>query len=256
MSFDAAHIEEGEFRYVEAGAGPPVLLLHGLFGAIENYARTVAHLASRHTVAVPDLPFYSLPRAETHLGAVADFLDRFSRHKGWQRMTIIGNSIGGELALMYAHAHPDRVRSLVLCGSSGLEERGFGGVYFRRADYEFVRQKVAMTFHDPRHVTKSLVDACYAKVNDRHTLARIVALARNSARRDLGHAIRELSVPVGLIWGRQDLVTPPHVAEEFHRRLPRSEIFWIDECGHVPMMEQPDAFNRALDRHWIGASAE
>jgi len=198
-------------------------------------------------VVIPMLPLYSMPMLSTNVPALADFLHRFIQHKGYGEVNLLGNSLGGHVALIYCSRRPEGVRTLILAGSSGLYENAFGGTFPRREDKEYLRKKIALTFHDPRHATDELVEECYRTVNDKAKLIRILALAKSAIRHNMARELPKLTMPVCLIWGRQDGITPPEVAEEFHQLIPASELFWIDDCGHAPMMEQPAAFNAVLD---------
>lgn len=242
--------EEGEFHYAEEGEGPVVIFLHGLFGALSNFTESFAHLAQRYKVVVPLLPIYTLPILNTNVKALAEFLDRFIKHKGWKEVNLLGNSLGGHVALVYSRMRPEMVRSLILTGSSGLYENAFGGSFPRREDKEYLRKKIALTFHDPKHATDALVEECYHTVNDKGKLIRILSLAKSAIRHNMADQLPLLKMPVCLIWGRQDTITPPDVAEEFHRSIPQSELHWIDECGHAAMMEQPERFN-AIVEPWL-----
>ena len=242
--------EEGEFRYIDVGQGPVLIFLHGLFGALSNFEGPIAHFGQRYRVVMPMLPLYTLPMLNTNVPALADFLHRFIRHKGFTEVNLLGNSLGGHVALIYCTKHADTVRTLTLTGSSGLYENAFGGSFPRREDKEYLRRKIALTFHDPRHVTDALVEECYETVNDKGKLIRILALAKSAIRHNMAKDIPHMRMPVLLIWGRQDTITPPHVAEEFHSLFPNSELHWIDECGHAPMMEHPQEFNRIL-QEWL-----
>lgn len=242
--------EEGEFRYIDVGEGPPLLFLHGLFGALSNFEETVAHFSGRYRVVMPMLPLYSLPMLNTNVKALAEFLWRFIRQLDLSGINLLGNSLGGHVALVYASKHPEMLHTLTLTGSSGLYENAFGGSFPRREDKEFIRKKVAVTFYDPKFATDALVDECFVAVNDRAKLIRILSLAKSAIRHNMAAELPKLKMPVCLIWGMQDNITPPHVAEEFHALIPKSELFWIDRCGHAAMMEQPAEFNGILDR-WL-----
>lgn len=243
--------EAGEFKYIDTSEGPPLLLLHGLFGALSNFEETIAHFSGRFRVVMPMLPLYSLPMLNTNVKALAGFLDRFVQYLGLKDLNLLGNSLGGHVALVYCSTRPGMVRTLSLTGSSGLYENAFGGSFPRREDKAFIRRKVAETFHDPKFATEELVEECYVTVNDRAKLIRILSLAKSAIRHNMASELPKLPMPVCLIWGRQDTITPPHVAEEFKALIPRSELFWIDQCGHAAMMEQPTEFNAILDR-WLG----
>ncbi|MBX2979780.1 MAG: alpha/beta hydrolase [Flavobacteriales bacterium] len=250
MSEERSLKQEGEFQYLEAGEGPVLILLHGLFGALSNFSPLFDHFSKRYRVVVPMLPLYTMPMLSTNVENLARFLDRFIKHKGFGQVNLIGNSLGGHVALVYCSKHPEQVRSLVLTGSSGLYENAFGGGFPRREDKEFIRKKVAVTFFDPKHATDELVDECFETVNDKAKLIRILSLAKSAIRHNMATEIPKLKMPVLLIWGRQDTITPPHVAEEFHTLIPHSELHWIDQCGHAAMMEHPEQFNTILET-WL-----
>jgi|JI9StandDraft_1071089.scaffolds.fasta_scaffold00509_14 2-hydroxy-6-oxonona-2,4-dienedioate hydrolase len=246
-----AHLKrEGEFTYIDVGDGPPLIFLHGLFGALSNFEGPIKHFGGRYRVLMPMLPLYTLPMLNTNVPALADFLDRFITHKGLTEVNLLGNSLGGHVALVYCTKHANKVRTLTLTGSSGLYENAFGGSFPRREDKEYLRKKIALTFHDPKHATDDLVEECYVTVNDKAKLIRILSLAKSAIRHNMAKDLPNLKMPVCLIWGAQDTITPPHVAEEFHTLIPQSELFWIDNCGHAAMMEHPDTFNGIVDR-WL-----
>ena len=192
------------------------------------------------------LPIYDLPLLTTGVKTISKYIHKFVKYKKLKDFTIIGNSLGGHAGLIYVLAHPTFAKALVLTGSSGLYENAFGGTFPRRESYDFIKEKVEFTFYDPETATKELVDDVFRIVNDRHSVVRILAMARSAIRHNMQKDLHKIHIPVGLIWGKNDKVTPPEVAEEFHQYLPKSELIWIDKCGHAPMMEQPEEFNKAL----------
>lgn len=242
--------EEGNFKYIEHGEGEPLILLHGLFGALSNYQAVLDHYKDRFKVFIPLLPIYELPVLETNVKKLSKFLEKFIAHKGLGQVNLLGNSLGGHVALVYTSKHQDRVDKLILTGSSGLYENAMGGSFPRREDREFIRKKVAETFYDPKHATDELVEECYGIINDKAKLIRILSLAKSAIRHNMAKELASFTLPTCLIWGKNDTVTPPEVADEFHSLLPNSSLYWIDECGHAPMMEQPETFNKHLDT-WL-----
>lgn len=242
--------QEGGFRYIEKGEGTPLILLHGLFGALSNFKQVVDHFSDRYKVLIPMLPLYELPVLETNAKNLAKFLDKFIKFKGFESVYLLGNSLGGHVALIYTKKHPEVVKALILTASSGLYENAFGSSFPRREDKEFIRQKVAVTFYDPKNATDELVDECFQVVNDRNRVLRILAIAKSAIRHNMSKDLPDMKMPACLIWGKNDTITPPEVAEEFNEKLPDSNLYWIDECGHAPMMEHPDAFNSILD-NWL-----
>ncbi len=241
---------EGKFKYLEEGSGENLVLLHGLFGALSNYEHVVEHFKSKYQVIIPMLPLYDLPIINTNVKNLAKYLKEFLDHKGISEANLLGNSLGGHIALVFTKANPERVKSLILTASSGLYENAFGSSFPRREDKEFIRKKVAVTFYDPKHATDELVDECFKMVNDRNKVIRVLAIAKSAIRHNMGKDIKDMKMPVCLIWGRNDTITPPEVADEFHEKMPNSSLYWIDKCGHAPMMEHPEEFNGYLQK-WL-----
>jgi pimeloyl-ACP methyl ester carboxylesterase len=242
--------EENGFRYIEEGEGKPLILLHGLFGALSNFRDVIEHFSKTHKVVIPMLPLYTMPVLSTGVRSLAHFLRDFIVYKKWDKVNLLGNSLGGHVALVYTKEFPERVSSLILTASSGLYENAFGSSFPRREDKEFIRKKVAVTFFDPKHATDELVDECFEIVNDRNRVLRILALAKSAIRHNMAKDLPNMTMPSCLIWGKNDTITPPEVASEFNQLLPNSSLYWIDECGHAPMMEHPGTFNQILDQ-WL-----
>lgn len=240
--------EEKDFRYVEEGQGEVLLLLHGLMGALSNWEEVVNEFKGEYRVIIPMLPLYDLPLLTTGVKSLAKFVHKFVKHKELKNVTLLGNSLGGHVGLIYTLSHPEEVKALVLAGSSGLYENAFGGSFPRRESYDFIREKVEFTFYDPATATKELVDDVFATVNDRYKVIRILAMAKSAIRHNMSKDLHKITVPVCLIWGKDDKVTPPPVAKEFHEILSNSELNWLDKCGHAPMMERPEEFNIILKK--------
>jgi pimeloyl-ACP methyl ester carboxylesterase len=236
----------GKFKYVEEGKGEPLILLHGLFGALSNFKDLFDHFKSSYRVIIPMLPLFDLG-LETGVGALAKYVQKFIEAREFKEIHLMGNSLGGHVGLLYTLQHQDKVKTLTLTGSSGLFENGMGETYPKRGDYEFIRKKTELTFYDPEIATKELVDEVYAIVNNRLKAIKVIALAKSAIRNNLSEELREIKVPTCLIWGQNDTVTPPMVAEEFKKLMPHSELHWIDKCGHAPMMEKPKEFNEILE---------
>jgi pimeloyl-ACP methyl ester carboxylesterase len=241
-------IDEDGFKYIEAGKGEPLVLLHGLMGELSNWEPVIDHFKANYHDMVPILPIYELPILTLGVKSLSKYVNRFLKHKKLNQVVLIGNSLGGHVGLVFTTSHQENVKALVLTGSSGLYENAFGGSFPRRESYDYIREKVEFTFYDPAVATKELVDEVYKSVNDRSRVIRILALAKSAIRHNMSKDLSRITIPVSLIWGKQDKVTPPEVAEEFHELLPNSELNWVDKCGHAPMMERPEAFNEYLEK--------
>ena len=246
-------IENGKFKYVSQGEGKPLVLLHGLFGALSNFEDVFKEFSRDHQVIIPMLPIYDLPILKTNVKNIAKHLEEFIEFLGLEKVTLLGNSLGGHVGLVYTLKRMERVEKLILTASSGLYENAFGGSFPRREDKNYLRDKIALTFYDPAMVTDELVDECHEAVNNREKVIRILALAKAAIRHNMSGELENYKIPVCLIWGKNDTITPPEVAEEFNEKFPQSDLFWIDKCGHAPMMEHPDEFNSIL-RKWLDAN--
>jgi pimeloyl-ACP methyl ester carboxylesterase len=238
--------EEQDFKYIDEGEGEVLLLLHGLMGALSNWEKVIEEFSPRYRVIIPMLPIYDLPLLTTGVKTLSKYVHKFVKFKKLQNVTLLGNSLGGHVALIYVLAHQEYVKAMVLTGSSGLYENAFGGSFPRRESYDFVKEKVEYTFYDPATATKELVDDVFATINDRNRVIRILAMAKSAIRHNMAKDVHKIKVPVALIWGKDDKITPPEVAVEFNQLIPNSELHWIDKCGHAAMMERPDEFNALL----------
>ena len=246
MNLDALKTD-GPFRYLESGTdGPVLMLLHGLFGALSNFEGIVAGFGGSYNVVVPMLPIYELPLRKTGIGGLRDHVAAFVARRGYTGLNLLGNSLGGHIAQIYTLAEPERVNSLTLTGSSGLFESAMGTGFPKRGDRDYIRRKVGDVFYDPATATEALVDEVFDITTDREKALRVVMTAKSAVRHNLEDKLAGIAQPVLLVWGRQDEVTPPFVAEKFHELLPDSRLAWVDECGHAPMMEHPGRFNEIL----------
>lgn len=239
-------ISEGDFRYIQTReSGDVLLLLHGLFGTLGNFKGIIENF-SDYNVVTPILPIMTMPLKKLGLQGLVDHVESFVDWKSFDKVHVIGNSLGGHLAQLYALRRPDKIATLTLTGSSGLFESAFGNSFPKRGNYEFIKTKVEATFFKPETATKEMVDEVFETVNDRSKAIRVVVTAKSAVRNNLADKISKIKAPTLLIWGKNDAVTPPFVAEKFDELLPNSELEFISDCGHAPMMERPKAFNERL----------
>lgn len=236
--------EEEGFKYVELGSGEePLVLVHGLMGGLSNFDGVIREFCKTHRVMIPLLPIFELPLKKATIKGLKQYLIDFLEYKKENRIHLIGNSLGGHLALLYSLEYQERVVSITLTGSSGLFENAFGNGFPKREDYNFIKKRTEQTFYDPKIATKELVDELFETVNNRSKAIRIVTTAKSAIRHNLGEDLHALKVPTLLIWGKNDTITPPMVGEKFHELIPNSELVFLDKCGHAPMMERPEEFN-------------
>ena len=246
MNIDIDIKEDGEFRYIDEGQGKVLLLLHGLFGALSNWDSVVNDFKEEYRVIIPLLPIYEMPIRKAGLEGLVSYVKGFVEKKGLSNMTVMGNSLGGHVALIYTLENPEDVERLALTGSSGLFENTMGGSYPKRGSYEYIKERVEYTFYDPKTATKEYVDEVFETTKSIPKCMRIVAIAKSAQRHNMAEEIPNIKVPTLLIWGLNDTITPPMVAHEFNRLIPGSTLRFIDKCCHAPMMEHPEKFNRIL----------
>ena len=244
-------IQEEEFRYIESGKGQPLIILHGLMGGLSNFKGVMDYFPKKgYQIIIPELPVYSLPILNTSVKSLSEFLLKFIAFRSLKNFILLGNSLGGHVGLLFARNHPELVKGLVITGSSGLYENNLGDGYPKRGDYDYIKKKSEAVFYDPKVATKEIVDEVFESVNDRNKLVRTLALAKSAIRHNMANDLPKMKTPAAIIWGKQDTVTPPNVAEEFHSLLPNSNLYWINKCGHAPMMEHPNKFNKIL-QDWL-----
>jgi 2-hydroxy-6-oxonona-2,4-dienedioate hydrolase len=242
--------EIGQFKYLEEGEGEILLLLHGLFGTLSNFDALIDDFKSEYKVIVPVLPIYEAPIRELSVDYLMHYTLNFLKDKGYegQKMHVLGNSLGGHVALFLTLAHPELVKSLTLTGSSGLFENTLGDTFPKRQNYQFIQRKTEYTFYDPNVASKELVDELFEIVNNNEKAMRVVAVARSAIRDNVENKLHNIKCPTLLVWGKQDRITPPFVGEDFHKGIANSQLNFINRSGHAPMMERPEEFNIILDK--------
>jgi pimeloyl-ACP methyl ester carboxylesterase len=220
-------------------------------GGLSNFDGVLNFFPDKgYKVVIPELPIYTLPLLKTNIKNISDYIRDFIKLRNYENVILLGNSLGGHIGLLTTKLYPQYVRALVITGSSGLYESAMGESYPKRGDYEYIKKKAENVFYDPAVATKEIVDEVYKSVNDRSKLIRTLAIAKSAIRHNMAKDLPKMTQPTCIIWGKQDNVTPPNVAEEFDEKLPNSDLFWIDKCGHAAMMEHPDKFNEILYK-WL-----
>ncbi len=241
-------VKEGKYSYHEVGNGTTtIVVLHGLMGGLSNFDSVANFLSAKnYKVLIPELPIYSQNLLKTNVKSFSKYVKDFIVFKKLDQVILLGNSLGGHIGLYFNKMYPEFVKALVLTGSSGLYESAMGDSYPKRGNYEYIKEKTEGVFYDPKIATKELIDEVFAVVNDRIKVIKTLTIAKSAIRHNMAKDLPKMLLPVCLIWGTHDKVTPPNVAEEFNKLLPNSSLFWIDKCGHAAMMEHPDQFNEIL----------
>ncbi|MDZ7692619.1 MAG: alpha/beta hydrolase [Balneolaceae bacterium] len=233
-----------DFKDVD-GREKTLVLLHGMFGGLSNFDPMLSRL-SGYSVFVPEIPVYSFERQNLTIPKLADWLDELLVQQDISEPILVGNSMGGHIALQHALNFPEKAKALVLTGSSGLFENDLGSSRPRRYDRNYVKERASLTFYEDL-VNEKIIDEILEVLQSPEKLTRLLRVARSTHEHNLEDRLSEINQPVLLIWGKNDVITPPHVAEQFLEKLPAASLRWINRCGHAPMMERPDEFVACLE---------
>ena len=233
--------------YVEEGKGNPIILLHGLFGALSNWKSVVSYFSKTNRIIIPRIPITEVDVKEANLESITEYIIKFINKLKLKNFTLIGNSLGGHVGLMYSILHPKKVKKLILTGSSGLYENSFGGSYPKRGDYNFINDRINYTFYNPNILSKKYVDEIFKTLNDNAKCLNIITIARSAQRNNLARKLYKIKCPTLLVWGLNDTIPPPSVAHQFNNLIPNSTLKFIDKCCHAPMMEKPKIFNKLIE---------
>ena len=243
----------GKFKFLEVGTGKPIVILHGLMGGLSNFQGVTDYFSDKgYRVIIPMLPIYDLPLLKTNVKEFANYVNQFISHLNLSEVTLLGNSLGGHIGLLVSLLYPKNIKGLIITGSSGLYENSMGESYPKREDKDYMTRKCQEVFYDPKVATDEVIDEVFETVNDRKKLVKILAIAKSAIRHNMAKDLPKIQIPTAIIWGENDIVTPPEVGHDFDRLLPSSSLFWIEKCGHAPMMEHPDLFNVHMEA-WLNS---
>jgi pimeloyl-ACP methyl ester carboxylesterase len=258
--------------YAEAGAGPVLLLIHGMAGTYENWRAVIEPLARRYTVVAPDLPGHgaSEPGAGDYsLGSLAAGLRDLLVALGHERATLVGHSLGGGIAMQFSYQFPEATERLVLVSSGGLGPEVNpvlraaalpGADIFiaataapgRMAGSALARGLAAVGLHANADVAE--VARGYASLADPERRAAFLATLRavvgpHGQRVRAGDRLYLAEgMPTLIVWGASDRIIPAGHAEEAHQAMPGSHLEIFDGVGHMPQLEAPGRFVAVLDR--------
>lgn len=234
--------------YVNTGKGPVVILLHGLFGNYKMWSKTVEALQSDFHVVVPRLPIFNLSVHNSNIKHLMKAIHDFIEWHQFSEVTIVGHAMGGQVALMYAYAHPEKVSRLVLVGSTGVLEGALSqeSLKAKNINYDFVQDMVSLAFYEEPPDIEYFTEEIYLAVQNIPKRLMIGSLIKSSNQNTVTQFLNKINHPVLLLWGLEDKFSPPEIALHFHDYLRHSELKFIQSCGHVPMVEQPGLFNQHL----------
>ncbi len=236
-------------HYLEAGQGPVLVLVHGLGSSSEVWRDSIRYLARGYRVVALDLPGYGKsdkPRSdysiEYHAAALNDFIDAL----GAGKVALVGNSMGGWISAITALNHPEKVSHLILVDSAGLRRDKFPSINLNPSTKEEMRALLLALFADKSFVTEKLVNDQWEYRKDIRSTVQATLESLKTKLPLLDDRLKNIKVPALIIWGREDTLTPLAYAERFAKGIPGSKLVVIDSAGHIPQVEQPAAFYRAV----------
>jgi pimeloyl-ACP methyl ester carboxylesterase len=265
-------------RYLTAGTGLPLVLLHGAGDNALDWRWVMPTLAATHRVYAPDLPGSpdsARPAADYSPAFFERFVSAFADTLGVERATFVGNSLGGLIALRLALSEPARVNALVLVDSAGLG-RAVNPVFtsvnipglaeaampFWRTPvgaYQRAWGRTALLFAHPTSVPREwLAEQCRLAQSSSYLEAHLTVLralvSPVGQREVLVDRLPNVKLPTLVVWGARDRVFPECQAREAVVRLQEGSLALVPDCGHMPHVECPDRFLAALD-DFIGGRA-
>ncbi len=229
------------------GTGRPVVFLHGLVGLNDHWEEVAQRISHRCRCIMLQLPLLKLEGDDCSIHGATELTGRFLREYCGGPSVLVGNSFGGHVALRLALERPELLSGLVLAGSSGLIEKTMMSDIQIRPSRDWLVRKIGELFHDKSRMSEADVDRAFKELSDRAHARAMVRLSRTARRNHLGDLISNISCPTLLLWGRQDIVTPPEAAYELKAKIRDSRLVWFDQCGHAPMIETPEPFGDALN---------
>ncbi len=260
---EMVNLSEGQVRYFKMGSGPPLILIHGLGSASINWFKNIVALSKSHSVYAIDLPGHgktyksiSKKPLDQAVSFIIEFMDFMNIHEA----SIVGNSMGGLLALAMTLKHPDRVSKLVLEGSAGF--RNDIAWFLRLMTLPIIGEVLAtptrtttknllkQILYDTSLIKPTLVETIYQFRKEPGNKTALLAILRTGVSLKGLHPelifmdrLSEIKVPVLLLWGRNDKIVPIHHVENAVHEFANVQLHTFDRCGHWPHMEFHEEFN-------------
>jgi pimeloyl-ACP methyl ester carboxylesterase len=263
---------------VDAGEGPPIVLIHGYGDTADGWRRVVPGLLADHRVIAVDVPPFGRsgqPRAPKLLDFYKGFFPELLERLGIERATVIGHSLGGAIALHLTLERPELVERLGLVAPAGLGKAppwwwqalaGYEQAWKRLLSIPspitpvLIRQGMTRfldwrLFHDPRQMRET-IDHLVSMHSSARDFDRLLAAGRCCIESYTGTLLEDsvaIDVPKWMVWGRHDGLVPAEHAASYASVHPDADVHVFEDCGHYPHIELPGRFNRLL-REWIAAT--
>lgn len=255
MDYQFLQVGKLRIRHVDAGSGEPVILMHGLGGSIESWTNNIDGLAKSMRVIAIDLPGFGLsdkPKMNYTIRFYRDFVVRFLKQLQLDQVSMVGSSLGGQVAAEVAISRPSLVKKLVLISPAGALPRAFKGTpalwrYVRVINAKSVQQVKQVLFAvDSKPVDDSYAQLVYEKMSMPDAKeAFLSALAGSAKAPRLNNRLNKIRAPTLLLWGKEDYMIPVKFVEPFVK-MKNCRIVMLENCGHRPHFERPELFNKIV----------
>ena len=272
LDLSFVRINDIDIAYFEYGAGPTLILIHGMFGDYLDWEPVLEPLSANFHVVAVDLPGFgssSKPDVDYSAEFFVDCLHTLFQRMGLARFYLVGNSFGGQLAILYALRYPREVGKLVLVDSGGLAEityekreqtmLAFSEDHLRRLNWTGIRYVFSPIFeHSSGEMSRYLErQTARLRSGDYPEYARAIARAiRTSISTYLLDRLNKLTCPTLLVWGEQDVVLPVEQGRTAVKELRSGTLYILHGCGHMPQLESPKEFTGVLQSFLLESPAQ
>nr|AUF71782.1 alpha beta hydrolase fold protein [uncultured bacterium] len=238
-------------RVLSAGRGPALVFLHGTGGSGKVWFNQLRRFEPTYRVIAPDLPGYGETPLPDFIRSIDDypaFVSALLDEAGLEKAVLIGNSMGGRVAMQLALDRPERVAGLVLVNASGLKLPGVPIFQARDAAPEEFAARLYYQKPGESSSHAALAERFANSPEQRRARETMLRLTAPPLRNDMQARLGEIQAPTLVIWGEGDRITPPAYADAFVAGIPGARLAMIERAGHVPMIERPGAVNEAIAR--------
>lgn len=256
MQEEFVTIDSHKIRYIKAGSSKrKMILIHGLGASAERWEEVIPNLSKHFTVYVPDLIGYGKsdkPNIDYTTDFFADFIKSFLGELGIEKSTVIGSSLGGQIAVEYTAQNQQVVDRLILVSPSGAMKQSTPALdaYVMAALYPdpvSAQNAFTMMTGNDKHVNENIVESFVQRMrmpNAKFAFMSTLLGLKNAP--DLSTKLELLYVPTLIVWGSLDPVIPVKYAEYFVKNIRDCRFYQMENCGHTPYVEDPRTFSKIV----------
>lgn len=241
-------------HYYEAGQGPDLIFLHGLGGEANNWAANIGFFAEKyHVYALDQIGFGNSdkPMIDYKIETFVEFLQAFMQEQNISKATLVGNSMGGWIAIDFTARHPEMVDKLVLVDAAGWHGPDAPAripIDLNPSSLAGMRRLLEYIVYNKQFITGDLVRHAFERhmqIGDGYTIQRFLAGALVGDQWE-NDKLGSIHTPTLVLWGHDDLLIPLSAGEGIQKAIPAAKLVVLNECGHIPQIEKAEEFNAEL----------